>query len=227
MKNLVDLVKDILEKYDKLKEPFHEAQICDELREVRKENPEKNEDEEFIYRAEFIAFSIVGNNADSDSKWTDYYGPFIIYTDDNGNVQEDPSRELIDQNILDYWSKRVKEVNNPYLKLRYSDLVWDLTKFRTNNNPDVLYANVTIDSIIQIINNNLYYLDSQDTFYKLNRALNLAIRINNQHKISKLINIIIDFEDKISTPENELKSGLWGFSFDYLIDNPKVVLTSK
>jgi len=227
MKNLIDLVEDTLERYDKLKEPFHEIKICDDLREIKKTDLESNEDEEFVYRAEYLAFSIVGNYADSDTKWTDYYGPTMTGYDKDGNFYESPSRELINHKILNYWAERTIRVKNPYLKLRYSDLVWDLTKFITNNNPDIQYANIAINSIIEIINNNLYVLDSQDTLLKLNRALNLAIRINNQDKISQLIIIIIDFEDKISIHENELKAGLWGFSFDYLIENPKVVLTSK
>ena len=95
--------------------------------------------------------------------------------------------------------------------------VWYLT----GKKPHYSIAQLYIDSIIEIAEKDLHKY-SLDAIEKLERALSLALSINDKERINRLIEAIISYERKIGEDD---KPGLWGFSYEFLIKNKKVPIS--
>ncbi len=121
-----------------------------------------------------------------------------------------PGISQITPEVLNYWEERSSEVSNPILQCRYAGLVWDFSPKIRGKKADIFIAYKFIDSIIKMAEL------GGDRFlkYKLERALRLAVSINNRDRISSLKDTIINYED---THSEDNKSGTWGYSFDLLI----------
>ena len=78
----------------------------------------------FEYDCEQIAFSLMPQH--SKSLWGTYYGSYIKGKNEDGTPFEYPPKELITEDVINYWRNRVDECENPYLQFRYCDLVYDL-----------------------------------------------------------------------------------------------------
>ena len=160
--------------------------------------------------AEFMAFYFMAEYLNNNSGRGTYYGP-MIGSNQQGQMVECLSIKRVDE-TLKYWGKRAKETKNPILSSRYADLVVDFSPKVINKNADVEFFQIVIDSNIAIFEKSL-----ADPLYcktKIKRALLLAIQINNQEKIAKVKEAIINLEKKAATDD---KPGLWGFAFKWLI----------
>ncbi len=128
----------------------------------------------------------------------------------------DQLSELAPENPLNYWKERMDEVNNPILKLQYSGLCWEYAKekkLKANQN----FVQIAVDSIIEIIKKNMCSFINYNFVY-LEWALEMSINIHDTTRSEKIRDIIIDYEEQIA--ENNL-CGLWGFSYDNIIDDKK------
>src|SRR5690606_16214827 len=81
-------------------------------------------------------------------------------------------------------------------------------------------AIIYINSLLEIVERKLQ--GGTNLIRKSERAISVAISIAHKELINKSKEAIISLENEIG--END-KPGLWGFSFDLLIHNPKVQLT--
>lgn len=162
--------------------------------------------------AEQMAFDFMAEYPNDNSGWKTYHGPMFILPNQQGQMVEYPSIKRVDEETLKYWAKRAKESKNPILSSRYADLVVDFSPEVINKSADVDLFQIVIDSNIAICEKSL--ADPLDCKTKIKRALVLAIQINNQEKIAKVKEAIINLEKKVATDD---KLGLWGFAFKWLI----------
>ncbi len=211
-------LKSLLEKYNNDNSKISEAHISDELRKVKVTN--KQEEDELRY--ESIAFGFVEDYLDKPNGWGSYYGPMIVMKNENGQWIESPSIKLVDSPTIEYWSNRAEISKHPVFVLRYSDLVWEFSKRIIGKGAKINMAQQVIDNTITIVENNLFEYEF-NAITKLKRALSIAMGVNDQERITKLISCIINYEDKIAIDD---KPGLWGFSFDCLIDRKKDLVDS-
>jgi hypothetical protein len=123
-----------------------------------------------------------------------------------------PSIRRVDQEMLEYWTKRAKESKNPILSSRYADLVVDFSSKVLSKSTDVDLFQIVIDSNITICEKSL--ADPLDCKTKIKRALILAIQINDKTRTNKAKDTIIKLEKDIAIDD---KPGLWGFAFKWLI----------
>jgi len=119
-------MKEIIEKIELLTKTS-EHEIASEFTRFL---PEKGAEVSTELRAESMAFDFVEDYTDMDTGWGTYFGPMMVRNNGDGTSTESPSTRLITPEIMDYWSKRITETNNPILKARYSGLIWDW-KFRS------------------------------------------------------------------------------------------------
>ncbi len=162
--------------------------------------------------AEQMAFDFMEAYSNDNSGWETYYGPMFVLSNQEGQMVECPSIKRVDETTLKYWAKRARETKNFILSSRYADLVVDFSPKVINKNADVDLFQIVIDSNIAICEKSL--ADPLDCETKIKRALVLAIQINNQEKIAKVKETIINFEKKVATDD---MPGLWGFAFKWLI----------
>jgi hypothetical protein len=171
---------------------------------------------------ELIAFSFGEHNEKDELGWNTYFSPGMIWYDGEKTLVT-PDISQVDADAIDYWKKRANETSNPLLKARYAGLVWDMEKKITNQKPSINYAIANIESLIILSDANRYKYDVS-VKDKLERALSLASSINKPELIESTRKAILAYEDKIAIDD---KPGLWGFSYDYLVDNKKSLLTEE
>ena len=162
------------------------------------------------YESTAFAFMEDGNRPE---EWGDvFYSPLCGRVDPIAKKYQFSSPDITDitHEMLSYWEKRASEASNPILQCRYAGLVWDFSPKITGKKANISLAHKFIDSIIETANL------GGDPFlkYKLKRALQLAVSINNEERISSLRDAVIKYEE---THSEDDKAGTWGYSFDLLI----------
>ena len=199
-----------------------EHDIAQKIKDILKKDEKYKPTKEDI--AEQMAFDFMADYPNNNSGWETYHGPMFVLPNDKGQMVEYPSIRRVDQEMLEYWTKRAKESKNPILSSRYADLVVDFSLKVLSKNADIDLFQIVIDSNIAICEKTL--ADSLDCKTKIKRALILAIQTNDQKRISKTKNTIIKLEKDIAIDN---KPGLWGFAFKWLIldFSKKVILENK
>lgn len=187
-----------------------EHNIAQKIKDLLKKDKQYEPTKEDI--AEQIAFGFMADYPNDNNDWETYHGPMFVLPDNKEQMVEYPSIRQVDQEMLEYWTKRAKESKNPILSSRYADLVVDFSPKVINKSADIDLFQIVIDSNIAICEKSL--ADPLDCKTKIKRALVLAIQINNQEKIAKAKEAIINLEKKVATDD---KPGLWGFAFKWLI----------
>ena len=172
---------------------------------------------------EVIAFDLRNSHNNEKSKWGTYYGPLINSHPNMPEMNEYPSLESIKAETIAYWKKRVDETDNPLLRARYADLVWDLTELITGTRPHYSFAFKVIDSIMEIAQKDVHRYEMK-VIEMLKRALTIALTINSKDVLEKIKKTIILYENKIAQDD---KPGLWGFSYEILLKNKNVKLEDE
>ncbi len=173
--------------------------------------------------AELMAFDFLEDCKDKDFGWGTYYGPSMVWNNEDGSRTEIPSLSMINWEMLDYWKLRSGASVNPLMKSRYSDLVWDFEYKVTGQKPSVEFCRITILSNIQIALEDFHRYEFQ-AFTKLKRALNLSISINEAPLLNDCKSAIILYEKKLA---GVTKGSTLGHSFDLLVGNRHVDLTES
>lgn len=217
-----NVLKNLLGVFDTSTQKISEAEIFDVLNEFIKEKYSENRlSVPECLKAEKMAFGFIEDCKNSETGWGTYHGPCMTFNDKERGYIEFPSIKEITPSMIEYWEKRADESKNPILKARYADLAWDFSEKIKGAKPDYKMAIKVIESNIEIADKDLHKYP-QSVIVKLKRALSLALALNNRELVEKVKETIINYEKKIGK-DNDI--GLWGFSFDLLLKNEKVVLT--
>lgn len=211
-------ISEMVDNLDLLSGPFAEHQISRAINTYIKE--QEKQDLPSAWLAEALAFDFVHNYQNKETGWGTYYGPMTVWNNGDGTATESPSIKLVTSEILAYWVDRSQKAIHPILKLRYADLVWDFSKTIINKTANISVAHTIIDNTIEIAKCNSHKYET-DIITKLERALLIAITINDSIRVGNVRDVIIEYEDNNS---EDSKPGLWGFSFDLLVKNKKVVV---
>jgi hypothetical protein len=212
-------INEFLGHLESISEAVSEHNISERIRNFAKEKFGQDIPDILIW--EQMAFDFTEKYPDEKSGWGTYFGPLFVLPNEEGKMVEYPSIQRITPEIISYWEKRAKESTHPIFKARYSNLVWDFSEKITGEKPHYSIAQIYIDSIIEIAEKDLHKY-SVDVIKKLERALSLALSINDKERINRLIETIISYEKKIGEDD---KPGLWGFSYEFLIKNKKVPIS--
>ncbi len=214
-------IREFLEQLESISEPLSEHEISELIRNFSKEKFGKNFPD--ILGWEQMAFDFTENYHENKLGWGTQFGPMFVLPNKEGKMVEYPSIHKITSEIISYWEKRAKESNHPIFKARYSNLVWDFSKKIKRKKAHYSIAQIFVDSAVEIAEKDLHKYPT-DVIRKLERALFLALTINDKERINKLKNTIIRYEEKIAEDD---KPGLWGFSYELLVKNRKIQLTQK
>jgi|GEM_PF-465163 len=193
-----------------------------ELGLLRDNNNEKIEPcQEWIY--EIMAFSFHENATNHNNGWGTYFGPMMTAPTKDGRMMESPSIQLVNEKVISYWTQRFQSTNNSLMQARYAGLVWDFTKKITGKKPQYLVATTYCQALLKVAKERNHEYEV-DIIQKLERALFIATSFKNQELLTSAKEIILDYERFVA---EDSKPGLWGFSFDLLIGNRKIVLSAE
>lgn len=200
---------------------FVEHEIRSRIQAVAQSRSERGEDEHPELSAELAALAFVEDY--QQDHWGTYYGPMFVLPNDQGQMVEYPSISKLSDSTIRYWERRAHQASHPCLRIRYADLVWDLSEVVCEARPDYRMAQIAIDATIEVANHRLHKYDVS-TIKKLRRALGLALSLNDENRVAQVRDTIIEFEDMVA--EDDLP-GKWGFAFEALIENKKVPTTKE
>jgi len=213
-------ISDVINDFDTLeRKNFDEQEISNALTKLV---PETNDNNNLELNAELMAFNFAENYKDVKGGWGTYFGPMFVWNND-GNVLESPSINLITPEIINYWKQRTNASTNPIIIARYSGLVFDFHNKICGTNPPYEIQKTYIEALIAVANGSFHKSDV-GTYTKLKRALKLAIGLNDAKLIDECKKAIIFFENSNA---QDTKPGLWGYSFDLLVGNKKVNLSKE
>ena len=189
----------------------YESRIAQEIKIILEQDEGYDPTKEDI--AEQIAFSFISSDSNGNSDRGTYYRSMVISFNTEGKIVDCSNNRPVDlEETLIYWANRARESEYPLLSSRYADLVVDFSQKVLKRRIDIDLFQIVIDSNIAICEESL--IDSLDCKTKIKRALILAIQINDQERINRIKNTIIELERDIAIDD---KPGLWGFAFQWLI----------
>jgi len=212
-------IGEFLEQLESILEALSEHEISEKIRLFIKEKFDQNPPQILIW--EQMAFDFTENYTDDKSGWGTYFGPMFVLPNKEGKLVEYPSIQKLTPENISYWEKRAKKSKYPIFKARYSNLVWDFSEKVKGEKPHYSIAQTFIDSVIEIAERDLHKYEVS-VIKKLEHALSLALSINDGKRVNKLIDTILNYEEKVAEDD---KPGLWGFSYELLFKNKKVRLS--
>jgi hypothetical protein len=168
--------------------------------------------------AEWAAFMFCPEYDWKDGGWRSYYGPMWGCKSEDGKDSYTPDIHEFDATTFDYWAKRAREARHPVLKMRYADLCWEFQKRFGGAAPNVELAHIVIDATIHAAARKLVKHEVNGK-KKLARALVIALAIHDKSRVAKVRDAIVDYEDTVARDEF---AGLWGFSYDLIVDDKKI-----
>ena len=216
------MIQKIYETLKNFKEPtdFVELDIFDSINSlIKDQNLGLNSKEFYEHTAFRLSMTKKLSEDENLEEWKDFiYVPFFYTRDKDGKLISDPDIKYITPNMVDYWEKRVSEVDQyPILQCRYAGLVWSFSSKIRGKKPDISFAHKFIDSAKEIAlldKNKPEKTHIEHIQTKLEKALKVAVAINDRQRILSISDSIIDYE---ITHSKEDRLGTWGHSFDVLI----------
>lgn len=132
------------------------------------------------------------------SAWGIYWSDLSSGVTSDGKAFHSPDILDVDEEIILHWITRAQMAKHPVLTARYADLAWEVGRYlkqRTKNGDTAvgqtvsidipfLLVQLAIDAYLEVIENNLYS-DEYDAWYMLDRAIGLAISINDVSRTKK------------------------------------------
>jgi len=215
---------ELLEKLDSCTDPLAEHHVSNAVRKLRGDDTEA--DPPLEWRAEAMAFEFCEDYTWDDwpdGGWGTYFGPMTVFGNDDGTSTVAPSITLVTPEMLDYWKERAQDAAHPVLRARYAGLVWEFARTVTGTSARVEMAHIWIDSIVRIAETGCHEFET-DVFAKLGNALGLAMSLRDMGRAGIVRDAVLDYEDRTAADGS---LGLWGYSFDLLLCNKKVILSQE
>lgn len=212
----------LLERLDLSVDPLSEDSVEAQLLKVYRSFDAEAHEPPFEVQTEWLAFRLRPDQGTRHG-WDTYYGPIGSRRSETGEEIEFPSRSSITSQAIEYWRSRIHANQQPVLTIRYADLIWDFAKCVTGKGADVSVARTLIDATIKLVKTRSHRREIQ-AIERLGRAISVALSLRDTTRVRQLIESTIDYERVIG---DDSKPGLWGFSFDLLVNNRGVDLPSE
>jgi hypothetical protein len=214
--SVLECCKVVLQEFDiNQKHPIEdERDIASMIRLCITENVRMSDD----VLAELYAFSLQEDSRHGTKNWGTYYGPKVVYYEDESFSEEIPL-EKITSAVVSYWEKRISECSNPVLVTRYSGLVWDLKNRVSGSKPD--FKNVGLRYLENLLRSSEdgRFVRPSLVFKKLARGLSLSVSYNQPSLKNEAIERILNYEEKVGSMTIP---GNWRYSYDLIVKGPGV-----
>ena len=165
-------------------------------------------------KAEYMAMAF--QDATGYEHWSTFYGPVTPgVTKDTGKEVCIPDYKDITPDMITYWEKRAAETKNPYLRMRYSGLVFDFKKKVTGNNKDMgKIIKLYTDSIVTVVKEDYMSYVMQGYCY-IKRGMEMAKIMKNVALFEQCEDLLWDYNKKNATDD---VPGYWGRQFNLFLD---------
>lgn len=219
--SLPEPLRKVIERFDERPDDFDEFDVACELEKAAKELGPLEDAALKVYRAEMNAFQFYASEHGETTMWGTHFGPIFMTELPDGTPH--PPVTAVDHATLEHWEHRRDEAKHPVLRARYADLLWDLRRPATGARRDPGDARAAIRSYIEAADRAMEATVRENT-HRLERALDLAIRIGDKGLVGTVRDAMFGFYERIGGPGDE---GTSGWLFDRLYTSKKVPLTAE
>ncbi|MHB1157958.1 MAG: DUF7380 domain-containing protein [Phycisphaerales bacterium] len=206
----------IFDRFDAQTDTFDARDVHGELKKFADAKPQRSVEGDNILKAELFAWGLFANNKGDGSPWGTHFGPMIQM--DN---REYPGLASLTPELVSHWKARSQETTHPRMRARYADAAWDLEVKLNGGKRDAKFAHAAIDGYVDdcaragVVVRQIGGLD---------RALHLALKLNDAPRIAKVRDAILAFQKKVADPT---KTRFVLFHFDALYSQRKRVPLSQ
>ena len=173
--------------------------------------------------AELLAFDLQTTRKGDTSAWGTYYRPVFVPENADGELECQPNKSKITENVVNYWELRATQSSHPYLRFRYASLSWDLRGKVLKSKNNIAMARLLIESSVDVAAEKLYSY-RHEAIEHLLYAMQVAIATKNESGLAQIRSTLIDVETEFA--EDEML-GTWGFCFDNLLPNKSAQITDE
>jgi hypothetical protein len=159
-----------------------------------------------------------------DSPWGTYYAPIAVLSKPDGTPSYVPDIAEVDHEIFAHWETRAETAQNPVLRARYADAVWDLKKKTISTSPAIAFAHRAIDAYLDGIAAGSYKEPLAHAIQAGRRALELALSMGDVDRAKRSREALLDLFDQSMKP---LHIGAWSMAYDALTESKKTGLTEE
>ena len=159
-----------------------------------------------------------------DSPWGTYYAPSAVLTKPDGTPSYVPDIADVDHEVLAHWESRAENAQNPVLRARYADAVWDLKKKTIDTSPAIAFAHRAIDAYLDGVAAGSYKEPVTHAIQAARRALELALSVGDADRAKRSREALVGLFDQSLKP---LHIGAWSMAYDALTESKKTGLTEE
>ena len=211
-------LEEIVHRYDSKEEPFTVFEISGELNAARAALIEPSEAENTAAWAEVLAFALA--TGAHENPWNSYFGPMGSFGDGEGKIHYSPDVSGTPAEAVDHWEVRARSVKHPFLKARYADLAWEMSRIIANRKRDPEDARIAIDGYLDAIPR---MADDHEHLEFAIRALDLAGLIGDRERTDRARLALMDVHRGLM----KTGAGLWWYAIDRLLEDTKVGVTDE
>jgi hypothetical protein len=211
-----------LAHFEQRTDPFMEVEVGESIASSKREKGDISEAELKVLLAEHSAFMFM-ERAEGDSVWGTYFAPLFEGTREDGVTVRMPDIEELDGETVAHWKARANDTPNPLMRARYADCVWDLGKAISGEKPPHEFARMAADTYISATEGRRYKSEINGVVW-LARALSLGKSINDQQLVSRAVEAILAFRDRVFNPAHV---GVWIAPFDLLYEGKGLLTTDQ
>lgn len=154
------------------------------------------------------------------SPWQTFFGPVMSGETADGTAVHRPDISGADADTIAQWKSRAETLQEPTLKARYADLVWDMSPAMTESRRrEAAFAAMAIDAYITSAG--LADQELLTAFAQTRRALSLAIQIKDAGRVAAARAAILALHGKALAANQ-----LWWESYDILVEQRNSGLTT-
>lgn len=205
------LLLEIVARFDRRADIIDLGEVMQETDNAIKGLTFENDAEWTSVWAEWAPWEFSTHETEDGGPWKTYFQPMMTGRAKRGGLVMRPNLQEATPEVIAYWGRRAEEAKHPVMKARYADLVWDTTKFVTQDKPAIKFAQIAIDSYVDCatLDDGTAKLDTREG---LTRALQLALKIQDKPRIAAVVDAMVVYVER--TAEDDHIS-----TYCYLFDN--------
>jgi hypothetical protein len=212
----IPFIEEIIAQYDSATDPFDLMVLRSRLFDEAQKH-ELSESDQVAVHTDLAALGFRTFGEDN-SEWGTYFGPWYMGQKPDGTIVHDPDLNTLSSASVDAWIARAEAVQNPLLKSRYADVVWDLKrKLAPDRRRPYRFAQMAADAYLELASSNA---DLHSVFL-LQRAISLAQQINDRLRTLKIVDQMIELAERATLEQ----PGIWIVAFDHGFDKIHVTPT--
>jgi len=212
----------VLKGYDGTPGPFREGESTDAIGRLLKEHSDRIDELKPKVAPDMMAFHFASGETDVPSRWGTYFRPTFTAEATDGELIEVPSIKDVTVDILECWELRCDQFQNPIMRARYADLVWDLSKPSVGKKADVRFARIAIDSYVQIAKEKRCEC-VHECARRLERAMSIALSINDPTRLELVKNSLLALVQSFA---DHGKLAAWTHAYDLMARGRKGLFSS-